>query len=100
MVLCVNYNGFPNLHKINILKSVQKKCKLTYANNINLYMDSAILKTNKVSALCIYKHRLGSTTIQCVASTGSWTWLSMMKMVNIAPRAGIEPTSLAFQATP
>ena len=47
--------------------------------------------------------RVGSTTIQHAACTGSMVTatsvVGVMKMGNTVPRAGLEPTSLAFRAS-
>ena len=58
---------------------------------------------NCVSMLTItYIHRVGSTTIQCIACRGSMviptSVVGVMKMGNIVTRMGLKPTSLAFRA--
>ena len=49
----------------------------------------------------IYIDRVGSTTIQRIACSGSWprqtSVVSVMKMGDIVPRVGLEPTSMPFQ---
>ena len=49
------------------------------------------------------ERQVGSTTIQCVACTGSMAMatniIGEMKMGNIVARVGIEPTYLAFRAS-
>ena len=49
----------------------------------------------------MYIHRVGSTTIQRIVCTVSWSQqpVGVMKTGNIMPRAGIEPTFLAFRAS-
>ena len=50
----------------------------------------------------IYIYRVGSTTIHCIACPGSWSWCECHgcdETGNTVPRAGLKPTSLAFQAS-
>ena len=75
---------------VYVAPCLRDQCKLLHSSPVIVSLLMLTITYRQWS--CIYIHRVGSTSMQCIACTGSWYRI-------LVPRAGLRPTSLAFRAS-
>ena len=81
-------------------RSVQTVTTLSLLNGLHLHRLIFTITYRQCTYVHIELHGVGSTTVQRMPCTESWSWKpvsrGVIKMGNIAPRAGFEPNTSCY----